>query len=235
MKADIPVTEPGSGSRTFFSFNEGLREGALISLSVVPWGLAFGLLAQHPLSLSQAMAMSAYAYSGTAQFVVLDMWQQPLAIGAMLFAVAAVNARYLLQGVTLAPWLSDLSPVRRLATLFFLSDASWAMSLKRFEQGDSDAGYLLGTSLPMYACWVGSSFLGYLIPISSANTHAWGLDFAISAALIALAGGRWMGKTDLLPWIVAAIFALVAYQVVGGYWYMLTGAIAGAIAAAWRQ
>lgn len=206
-----------------------------MSLSVTPWGLAYGLLAQQSLSLSQAMAMSGYVYSGTAQFVLLDMWQQPLAIGAILFAVAAVNARYLLQGATLAPWLADLSLSRRLATLCLLSDASWAMSLKRFEQGDGNPGYVFGTSLAIYTAWFASSLAGYLVPLSSVNTQAWGLDFAVAAALIALAGARWTGRASLLPWGVAGLVALATYKTFGGYWYMPVGAFAGAIAGAWRK
>ncbi len=219
----------------FAGLSEGLLDGIPISLSVAPWGIAYGLLAQQSLSLPQAIAMSGYMYSGTAQFVVLDMWQQPLAIGAMLFAVAAVNARYLLQGATLAPWLNRLHPLQRLATLFFLSDASWAMSLKRFERGVEGAGYLLGTSVAMYVVWVGSSIVGLLIPISPASAHAWGLDFAVAAALIALAGGRWAGRASLLPWLVAGAVALPTYALLGGYWYIPAGTLAGALAGAWRS
>lgn len=220
---------------SFAGLGEGLLDGIPVGLSVAPWGIAYGLLAQQSLTLSQAVAMSGYMYSGTAQFVVLDMWQQPLAIGAMLFAVAAVNARYLLQGATLAPWLNQLGPLQRLATLFFLSDASWAMSLKRFERGIEGAGYLLGTSIAMYVAWVGSSILGLFIPMSPASAHSWGLDFAVAAALVALAGGRWAGRSSLLPWIVAGAVALATYTLIGGYWYIPAGTLAGAVAGSWRQ
>lgn len=220
---------------TVAGVRHGLGDGSVVALSVLPWGLAYGLLAQQSLSLAQTLAMSGYVFSGTAQFVALDMWRHPLAIGALLFAVAAINARYLLQGVTLAPWLSGLRPVPRLATLFFLSDASWAMSLKRFEQGGTDAGYLLGTSLAMYAMWLVSSVAGYMVPLSSAGTASWGLDFAVSAALIGLAGGRWSGRADIAPWLVAAIAAYACHALLDGYWYMLAGGFAGAAAAAWRE
>lgn len=217
---------------TFAAVRAGARDGLAVGMSMMPWGFTFGLLAQQSLSFLQALAMSGYVFSGTAQFVALDLWQPPLSIGALLFAVAAINARYLLQGATLAPWLSGTAPARRLGTLFFLSDASWAMSLKRFEQGDADVGYLFGSSTVIYAGWLASSMAGYVIPLPSASLESWGLDFAVTAALIGLAGGRWTGKSNIVPWAVAALTALATHALVDGNAYMLTGGIAGALAGA---
>src|SRR5690349_9780473 len=84
---------------------EGLRDGVPIAISFIPWGMAYGIAAQSILTAAQGLTLSAYSYSGTAQFVALGMWKHPLAIGSLLFAVFAVNARYLLQGLTLAPWM----------------------------------------------------------------------------------------------------------------------------------
>lgn len=220
---------------TAIAVRHGARDGLAVGASMMPWGFTFGLLAQQALSFLQTLAMSGYVFSGTAQFVALDLWQQPLSISALLFAVAAINARYLLQGATLAPWLAGMSSMHRLGTLFFLSDASWAMSLKRFERGDADIGYLFGSSAVIYTGWLVSSIAGYAIPLPSASLASWGLDFAVTAALIGLAGGRWTGRSDVKPWVVAALTALATHALVEGNAYMLTGGVAGAIAGALRN
>lgn len=213
----------------------GLKEAVPLAVSVLPWGVAFGVAAQVVMSPPQTLVTSAYLYSGTAQFVALGMWQQPLAIASLLLAVFAVNARYLLQGMTLAPWLHTLPAWKRWGTLFFLADASWAASLQRFENGYDDVGYLLGSGIALYAAWVLSSWLGLLLPMEAIDPQAVGLDFAISAALVALAGGRWAGRTSMLPWCVAAIAAVVSWRLLGGNWYMFIGGLAGAVAGAYRD
>lgn len=213
----------------------GMREGVPIAFSIVPWGIAYGIAAQPLVSMSKALVMSAYVFSGTAQFVALGLWHHPIAIASLLLAVFAINARYLLQGMTLAPWLSPLPAWQRWGTLFFLSDGSWAASLKRFESGYDDVGHLLGSCVIVYAAWFFSCWLGLSLPVQHIDARAWGLDFAISAALIALAGGRWAGKKSVLPWMVAAATAWVAHRLLGGSWYMFVGGVAGAVAGAWND
>jgi predicted branched-subunit amino acid permease len=213
----------------------GFTEAIPLALSVLPWGVAFGVAALAVISPLQALVMSAYLYSGTAQFVALGMWHQPLAISSMLLAVFAVNARYLLQGVTLAPWLHALPAWQRWGTLFFMADANWAASLRRFDNGYDDVGYLLGSGLAMYLAWLMSTGLGLLLPMQSMDAKKLGLDFAISAALVALAGARWAGRSSLLPWCVAAVAAAVSWRLLGGTWFMFIGGIAGAVAGAYRD
>lgn len=213
----------------------GLRDGAPLALSAFPWGIAYGLAAQVVVSTPQGLAMSAYVYSATAQFVALEMWHHPIAVASLLFAVLAINARYLLQGVTLAPWLAPLPAWQRWTTLFFLSDASWAASLRRLESGYDDVGHLLGTCICVYVAWFGSTWAGLAMPLQYVDPKTWGLDFAISAAIIAFAGGRWEGRSSLMPWCVAAVAALISERLLGGSWFMIVGGVAGAVAGAYRD
>jgi predicted branched-subunit amino acid permease len=217
----------------------GLREGFPLALSVLPWGLAFGIAAQPLVATLQGLVMSAYVYSGTAQFVALNMWEHPLPLVSLLAAVFAINARYLLQGLTLAPWLASLPRWQRWGTLFFLADAGWATSLRRFEAGYDDVGHLLGTCAAMYVGWVASTWVGLLLPVPAAQAHAWGLDFAVAAALIALAGARWSGRSSVVPWAVAVVAALISQRLLPEVWSdsgsMFIGGIAGAVAGAYRD
>lgn len=211
---------------------DGLREGWPLALGVFPWGIAFGIAAQSAMTDVQAMTMSVYLYSGTAQFVALGMWQEPIALLPLLIAVFAVNARYLLQGLTLAPWLQQLPRWQRWGTLYFLYDGSWAASLRRFEEGYDDVGYLLGSCGAVYIAWVASTLAGLAIPTQLIDTATWGLDFAVTAAVVALAGTRWSGLASVLPWTVAALVAFACLRWLPGSWYMFVGGLGGAIAGA---
>jgi predicted branched-subunit amino acid permease len=228
-------SSPIAARYTYADFVQGARDGIPIALSIIPWGLAFGIAAQPLVTMAQALVMSGYVFSGTAQFVALGMWHSPFAIASLLLAIFAVNARYLLQGLTLAPWMSSLPWWQRWGTLFFLSDGCSAISLKHLESRSNGVGHLLGSSVLVYGAWLLSSWIGLLIPIQHLDAKSWGLDFAIGAALIAFAGARWSGRRSVLPWLVAASSALISAQLLSGSWYMLIGGIAGAMTGAWND
>jgi predicted branched-subunit amino acid permease len=59
------------------------------------------------------------------------------------------------------------------------------------------------------------------------NPARWGLDFAFTAVFLALLVGVWKGKSDLLPWGVAAIVAVAAAHWLPGKWYILLGGLVG--------
>ena len=57
------------------------------------------------------------------------------------------------------------------------------------------------------------------------------LDFAFLAVFTALAVSLWRGKSDILPWIGAAIFSILGEHFLPGKWYVVTGGIGGALLA----
>ncbi|HLL79644.1 MAG TPA: hypothetical protein VKT25_09100, partial [Ktedonobacteraceae bacterium] len=64
------------------------------------------------------------------------------------------------------------------------------------------------------------------------NPARWGLDFAFTAVFIALLAGMWRGRSQLMPWAVAAGTALVAYHWLPGAWYIVLGGLAGSLTGA---
>src|SRR2546430_16340503 len=93
-------------------------------------GLAFGVIAAAiGLGALPAVVMSATAFSGSAQFASLTMIDRHGSLAAILVAVVALNARYLVFGASVAPALSR-NPLRRAAEAQLLTDASWALSLR---------------------------------------------------------------------------------------------------------
>src|ERR1700753_1879539 len=94
----------------------GLAEGAWLSTALLPgtaiFSLAFGTIAaQKGLTLVDTVLMNAFVCAGAAQLVGLEVWTSPLTLGtlASLARLAAVvNARLILMGAALRPWLGAL-------------------------------------------------------------------------------------------------------------------------------
>ena len=95
--------------RTVFT-RDGVRRGFVaaqpLAIGVLVYGLTFGLLAfGSGLSITDAVLMSATVYSGSAQTAAVGALATGAGLLATVSTVLLLNARYLLYGATLRPWL----------------------------------------------------------------------------------------------------------------------------------
>jgi predicted branched-subunit amino acid permease len=211
----------------------GAVEIAPIALFVLPFGIAFGAAASaKAIPPEIAVLMSAFVNAGASQFAVLDLWLAPLPLGMLAVTVLAVNARHILLGATLAPWLLQLPLARRLLALSVLSDANFAQSLAAHERGETDAGVLLGGGLAMWVPWVLGTTVGAFGGALLGDLSRFGFDAVMATYFAAILCGRWQGRRDLVPWATAAVVAVVAANLLAPGWHIIAGALAGGVAGA---
>ena len=221
---------------------EALRRGAAgarhclpVALGVIVYGVAFGVLAgQRGLSPATVLAMSALTYSGTAQFVALDLWQPPLALAPLWLAALVVSLRYLLICASCRPLFANRW--RGLAAMLLVSDENWAVSMARRARGETaGAAHLVGGGVAIYLAWVAATAAGAGLGGALPDPARWGLDFAFAAAFLALLIGMWRGPADLPSWLVAGGTAIAASLLLPGKWYVLAGGLAGSLIGALRR
>jgi predicted branched-subunit amino acid permease len=213
----------------------GVHFGLLTMLPLTPgnlaYGLVFGVLARNVgLSPIEAVAMSGLVYSGAGQVAAMDLWAIPPPLLTIWLTTALVSLRYLVLGAALQPWLGQIRPMQAYSTLALLADQAWAIGLMEYRAGRRDAGFLLGGGLALIATWVTGTAGGFLLGNFAPDPAAWSLDFAPTAIFVALIAGIWRGKSDAIPWLVAALVAVAAYRVLAGPWYVPLGAAAGVLA-----
>ncbi len=215
----------------------GAKRTIPIAISAFTIGIVFGVLArQARLSVVDALLMSGLVYAGASQFVALSLWTTiPFPVTTIIVTTFIVNMRHLLMGASLRPWFTKLSPWKVYLSVFFMVDESWAMTMSDFARGGRDAGFLFGSGLILYLAWVSSTIIGRTIGAWIQNPAQWGLDFAFTAVFTALLVGMWKGKSNLLPWIVAAVVAVAAAHWLPGKWYILLGGIVGSVAGAFTD
>jgi 4-azaleucine resistance transporter AzlC len=236
---DPPALDVSDGETVSFTW-AGLWAGARRVLPIVgggwPFGLVLGILArQSHLSPLEVLLMSSTVYAGSAQLIVLNLWNTPFAFGAIILTTLLVNLRNLLLGITVSRWFLQLPRLKAYGTLFFLADENWALMMNEFAQGRRDAAFLLGSGLVMFVEWVSSTVLGSFLGEGIPNPASWGLDFVFVAVFLALLANLWKGKGDILPWIVAAVVAVASARLLPGAWYILLGALAGSLVGAVRH
>jgi 4-azaleucine resistance transporter AzlC len=237
QKANTSENDSTSNKKMTFTLSGvllGAKRAIPLALSVCAVGFVFGVLArQAKLSVFDALLMSGLVYAGASQFVALSLWTAiPFPVITIILTTFIVNMRHMLMGASLRPWFAKLSPWKVYATVFFMVDESWALTMSDFAKGGRDAGFLLGSGSILYLAWVSSSVIGRTVGAWIQNPAQWGLDFAITAVFTALLVGMWKGKSNLLPWIVAGIVAVAAAHWLPGKWYILLGGLAGSVAGA---
>ncbi|HYW58008.1 MAG TPA: AzlC family ABC transporter permease [Polaromonas sp.] len=218
----------------------GVRRGFVVGQPMAPgvllYGMVFGVLAsERGLSALQAIMMSAFVYSGSAQLAALQGWTSSGLILPLIATILVMNARYVLYSAAIQPWLRHSTRAQALGSLFFLGDGNWALSMREYDAGYRDAGFILGSGVAMFAPWVLGTLAGHLLARSVPDPAAFGLDFMLVAFAAAIGMAMWRGKSDLWPAAAAALTALVLHRLLPGGWYIVGAGLAGGLMGAWRH
>jgi predicted branched-subunit amino acid permease len=218
----------------------GIRRGLLMAQPLAPgaalYGVVFGVLAnERGLPMLYAMLMSVFVYSSSAQLAALEGLVQSALVLPLVATILVMNARYVLYGAAMQPWLAGTTRTQALGSLFFLGDANWAMSMKEYHAGYRDAGFVLGSAIPMFVPWVAGTLAGHALAHGVPSPARFGLDFMLVAFAAAIGISVWRGKADLWPAAVAALAAFAMYKLVPGGWYIVGAGLAGALVGALRH
>ncbi|MDB2448710.1 AzlC family ABC transporter permease [bacterium] len=205
-----------------------------LSLFVVAFGLAFGLAAvQAGLSSGETVLMSMTVFAGTAQFAALDLWQGQVPVFTLLVTTFAINARHLLMGASLYPWLRNLPVTRRYGSLLVLSDANWAMTLNDFQGGHSrNLGLLLGGGIALWCTWMTGTLLGMVGGSVIAQPEVFGLDMVMGCFMLSMALGGRKNARMLTAWTVGGLAAVAAYLWLPANTHVVVGALGGGLVGA---
>jgi predicted branched-subunit amino acid permease len=228
-----------SSSRPPFTL-PGLLRGARFTLPILPgivvFASAFGAAAaQKGLTLAQAVSVSAFVFAGASQMVAIELWQQawsPSTLLAIMAVTAVINARMILMGAAIQPWLAREPRGRLALNLFFLTDANWLIGSRYHHEGGRDIGVLFGSGLALWAAWVACTIPGFLAGALVPEPKRFGLDLVMPIFFAAMLVPLWKGFRPARPWVFAGLVALVVHGFVPGYAFILAGALAGALAAA---
>jgi 4-azaleucine resistance transporter AzlC len=210
----------------------GAGQAMPVVAGVVVFGTVWGALAvQAGLSPLAVVLMSGLVFSGAAQFVAIELWSSPVAVGTIAFATLLVGLRHVLMSASIEPVMRGIPPRRAYGALFFMVDEAWAMSLRRSGQGRFTIAYYAGLSGTLYLSWLATTFAGALLGGLVADPARYGFDVVFTAIFVVLIVGLWKGKRDLPSWAASALAAVACHQWLPGNWYIFLGGAAGMLTA----
>lgn len=218
------------------SMYKGAFANVPLAISAITYGGVLGVLAaQKGVTWAEMSAMNLLMFAGSAQFVMVDMWQAPLSVVAISIAVFVINLRYLLIGASLQPVFAGHSLWRKACLMHLVADENWAVTIAEHRKNGTDPFFLFGGGVLLLCAWSAGTLGGNLLGSFIKHPEKYALDFAFTAVFSALTLSLWRGKGDILPWGAAIILALVTEMVLPGKWYIVVGGIGGAFVAALNE
>lgn len=210
-------------------FLAGAAEVAPVVVAYVPIGLLWGTLAAAKgISPLEAVLMSVIVFAGSAQFVAVDMWRDPVPALLLTFTALIINVRHVLMSASLSRHVEAIPRVWHPLLAYFLVDESWALAERRVLETPLTLAYYLGITLPLAATWWISTGVGAMLGRALGDPSAYGIDFAFSAMFIAILMGFWKGRSTAGILAASGAVAALVHLLAEGPWYIVAGGLAGA-------
>jgi predicted branched-subunit amino acid permease len=215
----------------------GLRLGAVLALPIVPGMIAFAIAvgatsARKGFGLLDSLLMSSLVYAGASQMVAMEAWPERITLASMaalVLVTAAVNARMLLMSASLRPWLGPLPPWQVYPMMHLTTDIGWLIAMRYRAQGGNDAAVFVGGGLMVWLVWIAATTAGHLLGALVTDPRRIGLDLVMPIFFAAMLVPLWRGGRRAFAWGVAGAVALATAHFISGWWFVITGALAGSI------
>ena len=200
------------------------------------FGLVYAVTARAAgLSGPEIVGMSVLVHAGSAQFAAVNLIAGGAGTVSVVFATAITNARSLMIGASVAPYVAAQPLWWRLLYAFHLSDESYAIATTHFLQGDGQPGYALGANLGLVVPWVGSAIAGVLIGAAIPTPSRWGIDLVIPLTFLGLLVPLLRSRRAIGVAVCSGAFALLGITYLPGTWYLVLAGIGGStVGALWQ-
>jgi predicted branched-subunit amino acid permease len=159
-------------------FRQGMKAAVPIWIAFVPSSVAWGIAAQdHGLSLEEVLLMSAWVYSGPAQFAVLSPLAEGKSALQVLVAGFLMNLRFLPMSTALAPFFRGVKRWPLLLASHVISASSFIVPYVQFQKeqiykprsanahaadGYANLAFFLGVGATSFIVWVAGTAGGFI-------------------------------------------------------------------------
>jgi predicted branched-subunit amino acid permease len=153
-------------------FRQGMKAAIPIWIAFIPSSIAWGIAAQnHGLSLDEVVLMSAWVYSGPAQFAVLGPLAESKSALQVLVAGFLMNLRFLPMSTALAPFFRGVKRVPLFLSSHVISASSFIVPYLQFQKekemasapgdGYGNLAFFLGVGVTSFLVWVTGTAAGF--------------------------------------------------------------------------
>jgi predicted branched-subunit amino acid permease len=215
-------------------FREGMKAAIPIWIAFVPSSMAWGIAAQaHGLRFDEIILMSAWVYSGPAQFAVLEPLTSGKSALQVLIASSLVNLRFLPMSTALAPYFGTVGRVRRVLSCQFISASSFIVPYLHFQKererlqptGEENLYFFLGVGVTCFLVWVAGTGAGYGVALGVPSGFNETLKFILPGYFTGLLVAEMRGWTMPLICLASLVIAVPASLFSSDWGWITTAAL----------
>lgn len=213
---------------------KGYERTIPVAAALIPFGVAYGAIADRAMTFWQAILMSLVVFAGTAQFIAASLLVQGAPYVAILLTGLLINARMVLMSAALAPHLRHAPTWVKYVAAHVLTDESFAVSVAEYEGGGRDPYFPIGSGLAIYSFWQTSTLIGLIF--GAGIPSGMGLDFALPASLIGLLFLLVRDRATAIVACLGAALSVVARPIVSDTWStMFATLVAASLGVVWKR
>lgn len=173
-------------------------------------GIGFGiLLSTKGYGVFWALAMCLVIYSGTMQYVAIDMFTGGVSLGAASLTALMVSSRHLFYGVSMVERYKNIHGLKKAYMIHALTDETYSLVC---ESDDED--YCFWVSILDHSYWITGSVLGTLLgqvlPFDSR-----GIDFSLTALFVSICVDQWLDSEEHAPALTGFASSVLCLLVFG--------------------
>ncbi|ADG91986.1 AzlC family protein [Arcobacter nitrofigilis DSM 7299] len=212
------------------NMKNGFLSNLPISLSVFSYGIVLGIICNtKSIDYLQLMLMNIFIFAGSSQFVIVDMLSNNLSLSTIIGTAILINMRYFLIGTTLDKLFLNSSIKQKLLIMHFVTDESWAITMKNIKEKNITVYFLLGGGLCIFLSWILGTSIGYFFAQLIIEPKNYGLDFAFYAMFVAILTTMYKTKNDLFTFFITAFIAIIFEKLLDNSIYILISALLGSL------
>ncbi|MBQ7196044.1 MAG: AzlC family ABC transporter permease [Synergistaceae bacterium] len=165
-----------------------------------------------------ALAAGIIIYSGTMQFVAIDLFSGA-SFGTVALTSLMVSARHLFYGVSMVERYKKIRGLKKLYMIYALTDETYSLVC---ESDDED--YCFWVSLLDQSYWiiggVLGGLLGQIIPFNSR-----GIDFALTALFVTICVEQWLNTENHTPALIGICSSVLCLVIFGANNFLIPSMI----------
>ena len=185
-----------------------LRDTIPVMTGYMVLGIGFGiLLSTKGYNALWAAAMGLMIYSGTMQFVDIDLFAGAT-LGTTALTALMVSARHLFYGLTMIERYEKFHGLKKFYAIYALTDETYSLVCE-----SDDADYCLLVSAMNQSYWITGgvigALLGQVLPFNSE-----GIDFALTALFVTICVDQWLNSSNHIPALTgfaASVLCLIVF------------------------
>jgi predicted branched-subunit amino acid permease len=229
-----------------------MKAAVPIWIAFVPSSLAWGIAAQdHGLSLGEVVLMSAWVYSGPAQFAVLSPLAEGKSALQVLVAGFLMNLRFLPMSTALAPLFRGAKRWHLLFASHVISASSFIVPYMQFqkervarlanapdawpESGYGNLAFFLGVGVTSFLVWVTGTAGGFIAAFGFPPGFEEALKFILPGYFAGLLVVEMKGWAMPLICAGSLIAALPGALVSPGWGWLITAILVATLGWGWEE